>query len=176
MEFLYIGFLICMVIWALLPKGRGVFTPPESSFAAPPDIMGYAARDSLFVTRSEQVLYDYLHRALPADLRLHAKVRLEDIVGVSQHVKDSRRRYGLRGRVKSRHVDFLITDARGVPKVVIELDGSSHRSAKAAAGDTLKTHIFAHIAMPLVRVKVGHDFDQAVNDIYAQARKNRPPH
>jgi very-short-patch-repair endonuclease len=104
-----------------------------------------------------------LRRALPHDYHLHSKVRLEDIVRVKKAIK-GQAHWQLRGRVKSRHVDYLITDINGIPKAAIELDGSSHNKAVLNA-DRLKDGIFEAIGLPLIRVRTGADFTKAAQRI-----------
>jgi len=76
-------------------------------------------------------------------------------------------RWHLRGRVKSRHVDYLIIDTQGIPKLVIELDGSSHNQ-QAQNADTLKDGIFGAVGLPLIRVKIGEDFAKSAQDIMSR--------
>jgi len=73
----------------------------------------------------------------------------------------------LRGRVKSRHVDYLITDGQGIPKAAIELDGSSHNK-EAYAADMLKDGIFEAVGLPLIRVRTGTDYSQAARRILSE--------
>ena len=73
----------------------------------------------------------------------------------------------LRGRVKSRHVDYLITDINGRPAAAIELDGSSHNK-EALAADMLKDGIFESTGLPLIRVSTQSDFNHAAKRIINQ--------
>jgi very-short-patch-repair endonuclease len=68
--------------------------------------------------------------------------------------------------VKSRHVDYLITDRNGIPKVAIELDGSSHNKA-ALAADELKDGLFKAAGLPLLRVQTSSDFHRAAERVIA---------
>lgn len=159
-----IAFILCVfaVLWILSFKDKG-FTPPKT---APSDARTYEAfepAESLFVNRSERVFFQSLRRALPHDYHLHSKVRLEDIVRVKKAIK-GQAHWQLRGRVKSRHVDYLITDINGVPKAAIELDGSSHNKA-ALNADKLKDGIFEAVGLPLIRVRTGTDFTKAAQRI-----------
>jgi len=142
------------------------FTPPKT---APSNARIYAAfesAESLFVNRAELAFFHTLRRALPPHYHLHSKVRLEDIVRVKKAVT-GKARWHLRGRVKSRHVDYLITDGQGVPRAAIELDGSSHNK-DAYAADTLKDGIFDAVGLPLIRVRTKSDFTHAANRIILQ--------
>lgn len=150
------------VLWALRGKRRD-FIPPKT---APSDARTYSAFErapSLFVNKSELAFFHALHRALPKGYYLHSKTRLEDIVRVKPMIKGEGR-WKLRARVKSRHVDFLITDAQGVPQAAIELDGSSHNAA-AQNADDLKDGIFEACGLRLVRVRTGENFADAAQEI-----------
>ena len=141
------------------------FVPPKT---APSDARTYAAfemAESLFVNRSETAFFQILHRHLPAGYHLHSKTRLEDIIRVKRSIK-GQAHWHLRGRVKSRHVDYLITDRNGIPKAAIELDGSSHNKA-ALAADELKDGLFKAAGLPLLRVQTSSDFHRAAERVIA---------
>ena len=151
--------------WLYYRFRRKGFTPPKT---APSDARTYAAFEaaqSLFVNRSEIAFFHSLLRVLPGDYHLHSKVRMEDIVRVKPTIKGEAH-WHLRGRVKSRHVDYLITDKQGRPLIIIELDGSSHNKA-AHNADVLKNGIFEAAGLTLMRVKTGENFAQASRRICA---------
>ena len=163
--------LIILIISSIIALAfrRAAFSPPKT---APSDERTYAAFErveSLFVNPSERAFFHAVHRALPRGYHLHSKVRLEDIIRVKPHTKGEAR-WRLRGRVKSRHVDYLITDGRGTPRLVIELDGSSHEKRTENA-DKLKDGVFKHAGLTLITVKTGEDFTAAANRVTARLRK-----
>ena len=158
-----IGVLAVLCILSFYDKG---FTPPKT---APSNSRTYAAferAESLFVNRSELAFFHAMRRVLPGDYHLHSKVRLEDIVRVKKAIK-GQAHWQLRGRVKSRHVDYLITNEQGVPLAAIELDGSSHNK-DALVADVLKDGIFDAVGLPLIRVRTGADFSKAARRILSQ--------
>lgn len=158
-----IGVLAVLCILSFRDKGS---KPPKT---APSNAKVYGAfeqAESLFVNRSELSFFHSLRRALPPEYHLHSKVRLEDIVRVKP-VVTGQARWHLRGRVKSRHVDYLVTDEHGRFKAAIELDGSSHNK-DAYAADSLKDGIFEAVGLPLIRVRTGADFVQATHRILSQ--------
>ena len=158
-----IGVLAILCILSFREKG---FTPPKTAPSNSKTYGAFEKAESLFVNRSEAAFFQNLRRALPAAYHLHSKVRLEDIVRVKKAVT-GQTRWHLRGRVKSRHVDYLITDVQGVPKAAIELDGTSHNQ-EALAADTLKDGIFDAVGLPLIRVQSGADYAHAVQRILSQ--------
>jgi len=163
-----IGFLIAVIAALLFLsfQEKSGFTPPKT---APSDARTYAAyerAESLFVNKSELAFFHSLQRVLPSGFYLQSKTRLEDIVCVKGSIQ-GKPRWHLRGRVKSRHVDYLIIDTQGIPKLVIELDGSSHNQ-QAQNADTLKDGIFGAVGLPLIRVKIGEDFAKSAQDIMSR--------
>ncbi len=130
-------------------------------------LQNYAKVPSLFVNAPETTFFQMLVDRLPNGYHVFAKVRLEDIIRVAPDFRKRstpRQVWHLRGRIKSRHVDFLIVNRHGHPKAAIELDGSSH-NAKTAIADSFKTGIFAASDLRLYRVNVGEDFSGHIKNI-----------
>jgi very-short-patch-repair endonuclease len=158
---------VLAVLCVLSFKDKG-FTPPKTAPSDARVYMAYERAESLFVNRSEQAFFHTLRHALPSDFHLHSKVRLEDIVRVKKSIK-GQTHWQLRGRVKSRHVDYLITNMEGVPMAAIELDGTSHNKA-ALNADMLKDGIFEAVGLPLIRVRSGSNYSQAARRVLSQIR------
>jgi len=122
------------------------------------------------VNKSEYQLLQAVRHALPPGYAVMIKVRLEDIVrvrnGIGQHV-----RLGLRNRIKSRHVDFAVCDSVLRVVAVIELDGASHNSAEVQRGDVFKDVLFAHVGIPLYRIRVGDDFAARVGEVMDKIKR-----
>ena len=163
--------LIVAGILLLLGKGarsRKQFTPPNSTQLPDDFEKYYVPARSLFVNKSERAFFIILSQQLSYDYLLMAKTRLEDVIGVQRTLRDPKLLWSLRGRVKSRHVDFLICARDGKPLMAIELDGSSHGSANAANGDDLKDRIFRAAGLPFMRVSTGDDFEAAATHIISR--------
>lgn len=158
-----IGVFAVLCLLSFTDKG---FTPPKTARSDARTYNAYERAESLFVNRSERAFFQSLRRVLPSEYHLHSKVRLEDIVRVKKAIK-GQALWQLRGRVKSRHVDYLITDVDGVPKAAIELDGSSHNK-EALNADMLKDGIFEAVGLPLIRVRTGTNYSQAARRILSQ--------
>jgi len=97
---------------------------------------------------------------LPPQYHIHSKVRLEDIIRVKRKGLSEKARWAARGRVKSRHVDYLITNRAGHILLAIELDGRAHNIRNPSEADKVKTAIFKAAGVPLRRIQVGENFDQ----------------
>ncbi len=128
---------------------------------------GFVAAPSLWVNGPEKAFFSALLTHLPRGYYPQGKVRLEDIIGVRKGLpyKDTQ---SLRGRVKSRHIDFLIIDRDGRPVLGIELDGNSHQTKRAIENDHVKTALFAAAGISLRRVRVGDDFNHIIAKIVTE--------
>ncbi len=152
------------VFWLVL--GRAKWQVPKSTQADKQTILAYEACESLFVNAPEQALFTALLRHKRAGFHVMTKVRLEDIISVRRDIKDPRLRWQYRGRIKSRHVDFIICDERGRIVCAIELDGLSHLDDNAKMVDGFKNAIFKHVGIRLLRTKPGADFDSFVQKLW----------
>lgn len=165
----YIALAIILVFscfWVFRP--RPDFKAPETKAFDKQIFKYFIKRDSLFVNRSELALYAILSSQLTPRYHVFSKVRLEDIIGVNRAGLSPKFIWSLRGRVKSRHVDFLITTPRGTPLMIIELDGSSHNSKAAQRPDDLKNGLSDAVGLSLRRVRVGDDFHSFVAKVSAE--------
>jgi len=62
-------------------------------------------------------------------------------------------------RIDRKHVDFVVCDAATMqPLLAIELDDSSHNSAKARETDAFKDEVFKAAGLPLLRVPAGYSY------------------
>lgn len=96
-----------------------------------------------------------------ADYMICTKVRLEDLAEVT----DKQNVLKWRGYIKSRHVDFILTDNKLNVLAAIELDDSSHNTQKAQKIDEFKNNFFIKIGIPLFRIKTGQDYNEAIGNI-----------
>jgi hypothetical protein len=131
----------------------------ESSSEAPLDLTPYQARKEFF-NSSEQMFYSLLQQQLGDRYSILSKVRIEDIITVTDSAK------GYRNRIKSSHIDFVLLDKTNYNvKYVIELDGSSHNNEKSQQKDEFKNALFHHVGIPLYRIKVGTDFSEEIQKL-----------
>lgn len=176
MELFILIFILVLFVISLFQiqkktrEAEASYTPPKSTAADPSIFRHYEACESLFTTRSELAFFHSLSRTLSAEYFVLAKPRLEDVIRVRKNLANRKLAFSLRGRVKSRHVDFLVIDSEGCPLMAIELDGPSHKSSSARAGDELKDGIFAASGLPLRRVKPGQNFADISADIFREIR------
>lgn len=114
----------------------------------------------LLVNLAERSAWDFLNRSDIGQAHVFAKVRLEDVVTVK--AADHRAWSSIRGRIKSRHLDFVLTDADFLPILAVEVDGGSHNTERAAATDEMKNQVLSSAGVPLLRLRVGADWHQAL--------------
>ena len=106
---------------------------------------------SFLLSKAENSFYKVLCHIVGDDYSVYPKIRLADIVAVKKKTKNYMSYFG---RIKSKHVDFVLCDKFSKPKIVVELDDKSHNSAKTKESDKFKNELFNKIGLKLVRVKV----------------------
>lgn len=104
-----------------------------------------------FFTRDEAAFFEALEAAT-ADLpyRVLTKVRLGDLFDITDKVNSG----ATRGRLKDKHVDFLLVNTRDHyrPVLAIELDGVSHTTEQGQYRDAVKDLAFRCGGLRLLRV------------------------
>lgn len=104
------------------------------------------------LTKTEYKFYLVLKRKCDEqNLLICPKVRLEDFILVPLNDFQEKQKY--RGYIKSRHVDFLITDSDLHILAGIELDDPTHDTEQAKIIDDFKDNLFTTIGIPLFRIK-----------------------
>ena len=164
MEYLLLLVPLGIFLLVYLSRAKSGFSAPEVSSISKADLRAFEPAPSLWVNNSEAALFGILCRNVPRGFHVHGKVRLEDIIRVKRGLPDQNR-WAARGRVKSRHVDFLITNQNGKPVMAIELDGKSHDARNPSEGDKVKTAIFKAAGIPLRRILVGENFEDITSKI-----------
>lgn len=117
-------------------------------------------KKSRVMNESEQALFINLQKALGDMHIVLSKVRIEDFVEVNKEkVHSYKNHWGLRGRIKSRHVDFLVCDrASTKPLLAIELDGKSHNGTQRQERDHFVDELYNTISLPIEHIPVGGNF------------------
>ncbi|MDQ8209310.1 DUF2726 domain-containing protein [Coraliomargarita sp. SDUM461003] len=111
----------------------------------------YQACKSL-LTPNEHAFFKVLQPLVEPHWHLFAKVRMEDIIEVPKEV-EHREKQSLRGRIKSRHIDFVICDPTTLAVVTcIELDDKSHQKKKSKEADQYNDRAMRDAGVLLIRV------------------------
>lgn len=110
-----------------------------------------------FFSLAEVKFYDLLKDILQDKYLLFAKVRICDLV--KPEYKDGG--YTDLNRIKSKHVDFVICDKDPViPKMIIELDDSSHNRLSRQERDEFVDEVFANAGLPIVHIKTRYEYNK----------------
>lgn len=131
--------------------------------------MPYGHRHIL--TKTEYAFWKTLQlKTRQYDLLICPKVRMEDFLSVK--VKSERQRQAWRGKVKSRHIDFILCDKDMNMIAGIELDDNSHKYNKETIqSDKFKNRVFEAIGYPLFRIIVSKgnyaaQIDEMLNSLH----------
>lgn len=110
-------------------------------------------------TRTELEFFKALSVSLPRKgLTICPKVRMEDAIRVERGLSPRDRGRG-RGRIKSRHFDFVIADSSTLePLLAIELDDHSHLRKAAQDTDRFKNEACKKAGLPLLRIKTSKNY------------------
>ena len=98
------------------------------------------------------------------DLIICPKIRMEDFINVD--VKDYSKRQSYRGRIKSRHVDFLLCDKKLNILAGIEIDDNTHLKEASKEVDEFKNKVFKTINIPLYRIVLSEGYYEKQIDKY----------
>jgi len=105
------------------------------------------------LTAAEKEFYRVLSQVVEKHNQLlFAKVRLEAILWLPRGTEN---KFGLRNRIKSREIDFVLCDKENIkPLLVIELDDSSHEREDRVERDHNIDRILHDAELPILRQKV----------------------
>jgi len=110
----------------------------------------YTRANNIF-TESELRFYKLLKEAITDTETILAKVRMEDVICVSKHVYDKKKAWGLRSRIKSRHLDFVVCDQHtGQILLAVELDDPTHLQKRRRERDEFVNAAFEAAGVPLL--------------------------
>jgi hypothetical protein len=108
-------------------------------------------RDGLF-SYPERAFYRVLLEVVDPRYQIFAKVRMADLLWLSNEIKD--RKYH-NNQILCKHLDFVLCDKGWLkPALIIELDDSSHRRYDRRESHEFKDWVFRMVDLPLLRVPV----------------------
>jgi hypothetical protein len=162
---LWIVIFIIFVIAVALAKGFLEKKEREKMFA------NYAKVERV-MNQSEQALFVNLQKTLGNQYIILSKVRIEDFIRVKEGVLSRKDHWGLRSRIKSRHVDFLICDqATTKPLLALELDGKSHNAMDRQDRDKFVDELYKAIGLPIKHIPVGSNFEELAQSLLEILKK-----
>ncbi|MBA4020266.1 MAG: topoisomerase [Pirellula sp.] len=130
---------------------------PTSARLAVPKELPFRRRDD-FLSPAERSLFGVLCHVLGSNAVICPKVRVADLI----FVVDRRSNQGHANKIDRKHVDFVICTTDTVtPRVIIELDDSSHSRADRAERDEFVDAAFQAAGLPVVRIPARHQYQPA---------------
>ena len=118
----------------------------------------YRKTDHL-LTPAERSFFGVLGQAIDTDLYIFAKVRLSDLLWLPQGTRD---RQSYLNRIQSKHVDFVLCDSSTTePRLLIELDDSSHQRARRRSRDAFLDEAARRAGLPILRVPAKRSYAPA---------------
>ena len=111
----------------------------------------------LLLTQAEYSFWQVLKRSCDEfGLFICPKVRMEDFIAVDE--QDFSKKQSLRGRIKSRHIDFILCDNKLNVLAGIELDDNTHLKESIKEIDEFKGEVFRILNLPLYRVMMKNGY------------------
>ena len=153
--------IISIMFFLALSKGQG------KSSAYP------YQRSDYFLSKAERSFYGVLVQAIGSKGLVFSKVRVADVITPKKGMdrSDWQRAFNA---ISAKHFDFLICDPNDCSvKAAVELDDSSHDSAKRQKRDTLLNGACVSAELPLLRFKVARAYVLA--DIQRQLEQTLAP-
>lgn len=129
----------------------------------------YFKKHSL-LTPAEDNFYKVLEKiAQENSYIIQTKVRLEGLIGVDFYAENW---WGLRNRIKSREMDFVLCEKRDSslnPVLIIELDDSSHQRADRIERDKNLNHVLEEAGLPILHISTAYSYNP--NDLLIQIKE-----
>lgn len=119
--------------------------------------MGEFESQKFALTKTEMSFFTQLDFIKPENRHILMKVRLGDVI---KPVASGKQGYADWGRIKSKHLDFVIIDPT-TSKIIscIELDDYSHNSDAANKRDNVKDNALKSAQVKLFRFQVRNQYD-----------------
>ncbi len=135
-------------IFKLLGIGVGDQEPTK-------EVLPYRQCDN-FLSAAELAFFKVLCDAASSHYYVCTKVRIADLVSVVNR----RNNMGHANRIDRKHVDFVLCDPETMtPKLVVELDDSSHQRKDRRERDELVDSVFEAAELPILHVPWSRSYD-----------------
>ena len=133
----------------------------------------YRARDNL-LSPAELSFFHVLRQVTSGQFYVCVKVRIGDLL----FVVDRRNNLAHANRIERKHVDFVLCDPKTMePKLVVELDDSSHQRKDRQDRDELVDAAFAAAGLPILHVRCARNYvaEQLGHQIQSAIQPNEIP-
>lgn len=118
-------------------------------------------KKAYLLTRTEKEFYDVLAEITQGHFLLFSKVRMADLFLLPS--MNNSEYYHYFGKIKSKHVDFLLCSKDCVePLLAIELDDSSHAREDRIARDIFVDKLFEEAHLPILHIRVASSYNGRV--------------
>jgi very-short-patch-repair endonuclease len=110
------------------------------------------------LTVAEQDFFRVLSQALPDDMLVFPQVRLAGLVHPTKQ-RQKQRKYDFY-RIQAKTVDYVLCDATSTaPRLVVELDDSTHSQPDRQARDAFVDLVCASVGLPILHVRWSKHYD-----------------
>jgi len=110
----------------------------------------YKRKDYL-LTKAERSFYGVLQHAVAGQYLIFAKIRVADLLWMPKGTESRQSHFN---KIQAKHIDFVLCDNDTVrPLLAIELDDSSHDTAKRQSRDGFVDEALKAAGLPLLRVR-----------------------
>lgn len=126
----------------------------------------YPYEKTPLLTQNELRFYKSLRNiALKYNLNVLAKVRIADIVKVESGL--SRKEYTIAfNKIQSKHVDFVLASPQDLSiRMVIEVDDSSHDTAKRKQRDIFVDTLYTKVGIPILHTRDVNELEKQITSI-----------
>ena len=112
------------------------------------------------MNKTETALFFELKKQLP-NYYIFLNMRIADVIdAINGHGF-----YQRRNKILPKHIDFVICNSSFKPIVAVELNGGYHNKLEQMEKDNEKREILKEAQLPLLTVKVGHNFSESIENI-----------
>jgi len=125
----------------------------------------YCIRKSIFSVTEYKFYFDlneyFIKKSFHSDYFIFTKIRMIDIFYPTKDLSwnDNKNYLYI---ILSKHIDFIITDKKGSPILLIEFDDKYHKSSKYYKSDKLKDDISKFTWIPLLRFNASNFYNYEI--------------
>ena len=113
----------------------------------------YQKKEKEFLSTAEKEFKKYLRQNLPANIEIHCKVRLADILKSETKFR----------RIIMMHVDYVLIDEESQNIILaIELDDESHNTPEARERDAIKNNVLDESGIKYTRIPNDQKYHPAI--------------
>ncbi len=135
----------------------------------------YKAKGPYLLSAGEKRFFDALSQSIPPDLYICPKVRLADLIEVNLS-KSDKNFWKTFNKISQKHVDFVLCNKSDfAPRLVVELDGGSHKNNSRSQRDQFVDDVFKQAGIPITHVKVTNDYFNLAKQISKVLTANVTP-